>query len=206
MKVVTMVAGIDAAECTGCMTCERVCPVLAVKVKERKAVVDPERCRGCGNCEQRCPARAVTMGSCSPRHVGVSVSDVDYARVEELCRKAKLHPEQVICYCTASRAEEAAQAILLGAHSPEDISLATGIRTGCKVECIQPMLRLLEAAGIEASPPAGGYQWYGRTVTAWEIPQQVREKYAARGFYFADDLDLFEKLLKRPLQRRGGRE
>lgn len=61
MKLVTLLSQVDENKCTGCRTCERVCPVLAIKVVDRKAVVNAERCRGCANCEQRCPIYAVKM-------------------------------------------------------------------------------------------------------------------------------------------------
>lgn len=131
-----------------------------------------------------------------PLTVQADVSLADYGKIQELCRAARFNPEQLLCYCTGTRAEEVAAAILQGARSPEEISLATGIRTGCKVECIQPVLRLLESAGINPKPPAGGWQWYGRTVTAWEVPEEVRKKYARRGFYFDDDVALLNRVLK----------
>ncbi|MGB9662796.1 MAG: indolepyruvate ferredoxin oxidoreductase subunit alpha [Moorellaceae bacterium] len=203
MKVVNLLAVVDQEKCRACKTCERVCPVLAVAVVDRKAVVDADRCRGCAACEQRCPEYAITMVKREqPVVVGVDVGAVDYSRIQELCRKAKLHPEQIICYCTATRAEEAAAAILQGARSPEEVSFQTGARTGCKVECIQPILRLLEAAGIEPVPPKGGWQWYGRTPTVWEIPEEVKEKYASRGFYFEEDIKLLDRVVAAPLQER----
>ena len=203
MKVVNLVAVVDEEKCKACRTCERVCPVLAIKVENRKAVVDVERCRGCAACEQRCPDYAITMAKREePVVVAVNVDAVDYNQVIELCRRARLHPEQIICYCTATRAEEVAAAILLGARSPEDVSFMTGARTGCKVECIQPILRLLEAAGIKPVPPKGGWQWYGRTPTVWDIPEEVKQKYASRGFYFDEDIKLFERVIAAPLQGR----
>ncbi|MCG0276759.1 MAG: 4Fe-4S binding protein [Thermosediminibacteraceae bacterium] len=203
MKVVNLLALVDREKCRGCKTCERVCPVLAIKVVDRKAVVDAEKCRGCAACEQRCPYYAISMVKREePVVVSVEVSAVDYTKVEELCRRAKLHPEQIICYCTATRAEEVAAAILQGASSPEDISLRTGVRTGCKVECIQPILRLLEVAGIKPEPPKGGWQWYGRTPTVWEIPDEVKKKYARRGFYFDEDIKLLDRVATAPLQER----
>ncbi|WP_003542214.1 4Fe-4S binding protein [Desulfotomaculum nigrificans] len=203
MKIVNLLAVVDNEKCRGCRTCERVCPVLAIKMENRKAVVDNERCRGCANCEQRCPYYAITMVKREqPIAVKVDVTAVDYALIEDLCRKAKFNPEQIICYCTATRAEEVAAAILQGAKSPEEISFLTGVRTGCKVECIQPVLRLLEAADIKPEPPKGGWQWYGRTVTVWEIPEEVKRKYASRGFYFDEDIKILDRVANAPLQGR----
>lgn len=203
MKVVNLLASVDKEKCIGCTTCMRVCPVLAISMAERKAVIDAERCRGCAACEQRCPQYAITMVKLDqPVVVKVDVSAVDYGQVEDLCRRANLNPEQIICYCTATRAEEVAAAILQGAKSPEEVSSRTGARTGCKVECIQPILRLLEAAGIKPVPPKDGWQWYGRTVTAWEIPKHVKEKYGRRGFYFDEDIELLNRVVAAPVQER----
>lgn len=203
MKLVNLIAVVDEEKCIGCKTCEKVCPVLAIKVLDRKSKVDNERCRGCAACEQRCPVYAIRMEKRKELvFVGVDISSVDYNRVVDLCNKARLNPEQVVCYCTGTRAEEVAAAILKGAKSPEDVSFMTGARTGCKVECIQPILRLLEAAGIKPVPPQGGWQWYGRTITVWEIPREVREKHSSRGFYFDEDEILLERVRKAPLQGR----
>lgn len=197
MKTVTLLSKVDSSKCTGCTTCERVCPVLAIKVVDRKAVVDDENCRGCANCEQRCPVNAITMVKREkPIEVGVDVSKSDYKEVVELCAKAKLHPEQHICYCVGTRAEEVAAAILQGAKTPEEVSLKTGVRTGCTIECIQPVLRLIEAAGYELTPPKGGWQWYGRTATAWDLPESIKQKYSSRGFYFEEDKALLDKLVE----------
>jgi NAD-dependent dihydropyrimidine dehydrogenase PreA subunit/bacterioferritin-associated ferredoxin len=196
MKTVTLLSQVDSSKCTGCRTCERVCPVLAIKVVQRKAVVEAEHCRGCANCEQRCPVNAVTMiKRKTPLEVGVNVNSVNYDAIKKLCRQAKLNPEQTICYCVGVRAEEAAAAILKGAKTPEEVSLATGVRTGCSIECIQPVLRLLEAAGHELRPVEGGWQWYGRTVTAWDLPEAVKRKYAARGFYFEEDRKVLDEIV-----------
>ncbi len=202
VKVVSLLAVVDVDKCNGCNICENVCPVLAITRESRKAVIDETRCSGCWACEQRCPNYAISMVKrAEPFVVKADVEAVDYAEVAALCRKAKLNPEQLVCYCTATRAEEAAAAILQGARSPEDISHMTGVRTGCKVECIQPVLRLLEAAGIQPERPKG-WQWYGRTPTVWDIPPDVREKYSRRGFYFQEDLELLDSIVDAPLQGR----
>lgn len=197
MKRVTLMAKVDPEICVGCKICEKVCPVYAISVTERKAHVDTDKCRGCANCADRCPRYAVKMVERDdPFDVGVDVSKFDYSKIRELCEKAHLNPEQVLCYCVGTRAEEAAAALLSGATTPEEVSLMTGMRTGCTIECIQPLLRLVKAAGNELHPNPNGYQWYGTTVTAWDIPEEVKEKYNSRGFYFDEDRELLDKIVK----------
>lgn len=194
-RYVTMMAVVDNDKCTGCKVCQKVCPTLAVQVIERKSQVDETYCTGCGACEQRCPVYAISMQKRQEsKWLKVDVATADSECIHELCKKAKLHPEQIVCYCTTTRAEEVAAAILNGARSPEDISRLTGLRTGCKVECIQPALRLLQAAGIQPKPPENGYQWYGLTPTIWDLSEEVKAKHNHKGFYFDEDIKLLNRL------------
>jgi len=195
MRRVSLLAKVDLDTCIGCKTCERVCPTLSIKVKDRKAVVDEQRCTGCGGCEQRCPVFAIKLVERDdPYNIEFKIVPEMKDKVDELCRKAKLHPEQIICYCTETRAEEVAAAVLAGNDTPEKISAATGIRTGCKIECIQPILRILNAAGITPEKPEG-YQWYGLTPTLWDINEDVKKRYSDGGFRFDDDIEVFEKVI-----------
>ena len=65
------VAKVDAALCTGCFHCERVCPYGAVtrkEIRDRKgnllkvvAEVNPGVCQGCGTCQATCPSKSVEL-------------------------------------------------------------------------------------------------------------------------------------------------
>lgn len=201
MKLISVKPVIDTGKCIGCGICTKVCPSLAITLENKKAVVKLEDCRGCGGCNQRCPVFAISMEKLdNPYTVSVDISDIPYEKIADLCGKAKLNPEQIICYCTATRAEEIAGAIIKGARTPEELSRQTGIRMGCKVECIQPILRLLQAAGITPEKPAG-WQWYGLTPTVFDIPEEIKQKYNSRGFYFDEDIKLFDEVVKAKKER-----
>jgi heterodisulfide reductase subunit A len=52
---------VDRDKCTGCGTCEIVCPYGAIaKDEEGKASVTEVLCKGCGSCRASCPERAIT--------------------------------------------------------------------------------------------------------------------------------------------------
>jgi len=65
-----VVAVVDAARCTGCLTCIRTCPfgIPAMRYETAgvgglggAAWIDPARCQGCGTCTAECPARAIQL-------------------------------------------------------------------------------------------------------------------------------------------------
>ncbi len=52
---------VDRDKCTGCATCEIVCPYGAIaKDEEGKAFVTEVLCKGCGSCRASCPERAIS--------------------------------------------------------------------------------------------------------------------------------------------------
>ena len=160
-------------------------------------VYDMEACRGCTNCEQRCPASAITIEpSDKPYTVGVSPAEFDRDQILNICKKANMHPQQIVCYCTNTTAEEIAAAILKGATTPEAISRMTGARTGCTVLCIQSIVKLLEGSGQTVSLQET-HQCYGKTFTVWDLDAETKGKYAPTGYHFDEDIELLEKTLKK---------
>ncbi|WP_082964419.1 4Fe-4S dicluster domain-containing protein [Mycobacterium sp. E796] len=183
-KTVRMVAEVLLDKCTGCGLCVNVCPTVALSLRgrteedpkgpgtRRVAALVEDACYNAQNCVEICPEDALTMHVLQePFHVTTTADDTEREAVAALCRHAGVHPKQPICFCAETRASEIAAAILRGASSPEEVSLATGARTGCTELCQQPILRLLEAAGnvnIAKNPP-GGFQWYGVAATAVDL-------------------------------------
>lgn len=206
MKTITSLAVVNVEKCVGCKVCYSICPVLAIKMENKKAVIAESKCFGCGNCEQRCPKYAITMVPRSePKVVQMSVEGFSKETITDLCAKAKYHPEQVVCFCTGARAGEIAAAIMDGARTPEEVSMKTGARTGCKVLCIEPIIRLLYAAGITPEKP-DGIQWCGKTATLWDLSEEIKEKYASHGFYFDADKDFLDTNLSYELRKGGCRK
>ena len=52
---------VNEGKCTGCGTCEEMCPSDAIKVVDDKAKVDNEACIDCGTCVDESPEEALSM-------------------------------------------------------------------------------------------------------------------------------------------------
>jgi heterodisulfide reductase subunit A-like polyferredoxin len=70
LEVGGVVAVVDPAKCTACLTCVRICPFGAVQISadlvgvgeiHGAAEVTAAACRGCGLCPAECPARAIQL-------------------------------------------------------------------------------------------------------------------------------------------------
>lgn len=193
MVEIRFVAKVDEETCVSCPLCENVCPTAAITLprKRAKAQVVEASCVGCPNCSGICPVDAITLVPREqPLRLGVDMTDVDEAQMVELCRKARLHPQQWLCLCTATRVREGAAAVLKGASTLEQVALMTGTRSGCTIYCFQPTLRLLKAHGVAVVPPKG-YRWYDTTQTCWDVPEEVMRKYP--GHFVEEDREVFRK-------------
>ncbi|UCF07991.1 MAG: CoB--CoM heterodisulfide reductase iron-sulfur subunit A family protein [Thermoplasmata archaeon] len=57
-----IVSHVDRERCSGCRSCERVCPYGAIQFDEEGiAVVVVAACKGCGTCGSICPEKAINM-------------------------------------------------------------------------------------------------------------------------------------------------
>lgn len=52
---------VDLQDCISCGKCSRVCPVLAISIKDKKPVIDESICLGCGVCARNCPKKTITL-------------------------------------------------------------------------------------------------------------------------------------------------
>ena len=207
-KTVRMVAEVVLDNCTGCALCVYVCPTVALSLRNRTAddpvgpgtrrvaeLVEAD-CYNAQNCLEICPDEAIVMHELTePFVVGVDPTVVDRDAIGRICEEAGYHPKQPICFCAEIRAGELAAAILLGASTPEEVSLMTGARTGCTELCQQPILRLLAAAGHVDPPrnPPRGFQWYGvgaRVFDLLDVTGHVDPEIVARYPTYLIDKDL----------------
>ncbi|MDI7259468.1 MAG: FAD-dependent oxidoreductase [Thermodesulfobacteriota bacterium] len=155
-----------------------------------------EDCRGCVTCADRCPASAITIEPLQqPFTVRVDIGQFDPDEILRICKKAKIHPQQIVCYCTNTTAGEIAAAILKGANTPEAISRLTGARTGCTVLCIQSIVKLLESSG-QVVETGVTHQCYGKTFTVWDLDARAKKKHEERGYHFDEDIELIEKVFE----------
>lgn len=220
-KIVRMVAEVLVDKCTGCSLCARVCPTSAFVVRDRlpdepgrsrKIVeLDEAACYNAQRCLEICPEDAIVMHELAePFEVSTDRSLVDAAAIEALCAKTGYHVEMAPCLCTLTTMGEMAAAVLLGADTPEKVSLATGVRTGCSEICMHPLLALLAAAGhADAAPnPANGYQWYAKAATMFDnlepdgsVPDWLEQAYP--GFSVRQELADMAKLTAAPEAEAG---
>lgn len=195
MRTVYQTAQIDKTKCINCTVCVKMCPVLAIKSHKEGAkttvTIEPDECQACTICETRCPRQAITMVPREqPFTVGNRVATVT-EQIEEICRRAHMYPDQVVCYCHRVEAREIVTAILAGAKTPEEVAQKTGARTGCGVLCITGVIRLLREAGLELGK-APGYQWYGVRANLWTISPEIAKKYPQ--FYLEADRKAIDKI------------
>ena len=177
MAVVKYVADYEVEPCTGCNQCDIVCPSKAITMVAGKPIIDDDLCIGCGRCVDRCPEDIMWMTQRTDQlTVTVRPEEAPQDQVAALLLKAGIDPNVSVCVCTLTPASEIAASIVKGARNLEEVSAATGMRSGCGIYCVAPALRLLEAAGADMSPPKG-FRWYPLTLSLWDITDEARARY-----------------------------
>ena len=78
----------------------------------------------------------------------------------------------------------------MGAKTPEEVTLKTGIRSACGMWCINPILRLLDAHGIKL-PESDNYRWYNIKTNLWNISEEAVLKHPE--YRLKEDRKLFEE-------------
>jgi heterodisulfide reductase subunit A len=80
VEVEPTVAVVDERLCTGCRTCEGLCPYNAVSfnAESKTAWVNEALCQGCGTCAAACPTAAIQVRHYSPEQI--------YAQIEGMLK------------------------------------------------------------------------------------------------------------------------
>jgi Fe-S-cluster-containing hydrogenase component 2 len=204
MYKTSAIVSVTEDTCVGCRACYYVCPSEAITMVQRRAEVDESRCVGCFKCLEACiPYGAISiMRDPNPRTFRIPKEEIDQPGVEALCRSAQFHPKQWVCFCTFTTAGEIAAAILRGIRTPEELTLATGVRAKCGMWCLAPVMRLFKAHGVELERSKKDYRLYpdgdGSQVAIWTISDEVASKYPE--YYLEEDRKAVEEgEVKNPL-------
>lgn len=180
MKIVNFVSVVDEHKCNGDRRCEALCPAGAIKVVGEKARVNENRCVACGKCADICRENAILLVRRDiPMTIGFDASFVDPEKVQNLCTKASLLPDLLVCACTGTLAGEVAGAIIGGAKSPEDAVVMTGAGSGCGIYCMGVIFKLFAGAGIQIPDDP---RWNSLPLSPADIPEEVAAKYPE--YYF----------------------
>jgi Fe-S-cluster-containing hydrogenase component 2 len=177
------VVEITDEKCVGCRRCVNVCPSGALEMDGRLAVLEEPKCVGCFKCVEACsPYDAISIKrDPNPRVLTTPEASYDQPAVDDLCAKARLAPDAVVCICTQTTAAEVAAAITQGVHEPEELALATGARSKCGMWCMSPIMRLLDAHGVRIERSTKDHRIYpdgsGVEVGIWTVTEEVAERY-----------------------------
>ncbi len=152
-------------ECNRCYRCTSI------------AQVDPRLCMDCQLCWEYCPHGAITMVPLEEERVmKMPPEDINNEErinaIIKMCHDAHMLPMFPICVCTLTWTWEVCAAILNGAHTMEEVTEATGVRTGCGgMYCFMKISRLLEAAGYPQTAREDG-MWYNIPIDVWNISDE----------------------------------
>jgi ferredoxin len=181
MKKIEYSVRMDKEKCNGDQLCANICPADAISMVDNKAVSDTELCVACFKCIDICPHDAViSYDRDVPRIAFVDPEEVDQEAIRELCVKAEVDQNEVLCWCTQTTAKEVAAAIIKGAKTPEEITVMTGIRSGCLIFCTVAILRMCKTHYPDFIVERGD-KYYNTLQTAMSVSEELIEKYPLFG-------------------------
>ncbi|MBV7477610.1 4Fe-4S dicluster domain-containing protein [Pseudomonas sp. PDM31] len=190
MKSVNYKIEVLTENCTGCYLCEHICPTGAIVMEGPKsaalAVVNNDKCVACFRCVDVCDDDALLAPEReSPLLFGTDPKSAPEADVVDLCHRAEIDPDKMVCPCSMTGAREVAAAILNGAHTMADVALATGVQSGCLMYCFAPTHRLLKTFLGVAPMPHSKNQFYDTSYVPSDISPEVASRYPQ--FYIAEE-------------------
>ncbi len=140
-----------------------------------KASVDTERCVDCGMCWEHCNYGAVELKMLDQPIIHAVTQTIEpelYQQVHDILKKIHEYPFDMICPCSLTPMWEIICAILKGAHTYADLTVATGVRSGCSIYCITNTLAAFEACGYPQTPPDNG-GWNYPKVTLYNLDPEA---------------------------------
>lgn len=75
---------ISNEKCNLCKTCEKVCPVNAIKIQDEKVEIDNETCMLCGWCASTCPEGAIKVNKLYSGKIIIKKDDIKLSEIQDL--------------------------------------------------------------------------------------------------------------------------
>ncbi|MBV9509459.1 MAG: 4Fe-4S binding protein [Caulobacteraceae bacterium] len=206
MKTVNFEIGVIDENCTGCYLCERICPTAAIEMVGPKssalAVVDNSKCVACFRCIDICEDDALLSHERkAPVKFGIDPASVDQVALGELLLKADLDPDAVGCVCSTTSNKEIAAAVIAGARTLEEVSLRSGVQSGCLMYCFAPIHRLVTTHWGEMPESSTKNKWYGTSQTLMDVAPEVAQ--GARDFFVEEEQAAFIEVLRNKIAAYG---
>jgi heterodisulfide reductase subunit A len=87
VRAEALTAQVDPEKCSGCGTCESVCPYRAISLSTKDgqtlANINPLLCKGCGTCVPACPSRAIDQSGFTRQQETAQVLEAVHSRVKD---------------------------------------------------------------------------------------------------------------------------
>ena len=108
-------AEIDPGNCVRCLTCHRLCPYRAIRVKAR-VYIQPEACESCGICIAECPRGAIHIK-------GPALPDIQQTvdQIRTVSQQTPFSPSIAVFCCSRSAVQAGKLASCMGYEMPSGL-------------------------------------------------------------------------------------